>query len=316
MPDLSVIIPARNELFLSKTVETILANIRGDTEVIAVCDGYWPDPVLHDHPRLTVLHYTEPVGQRGGVNRGASVSRAKYIMKLDAHSSVDEGFDVKLMAPYESGEIGMDVTTIPRMYNLHGFDWKCPKCGWAIYQGPKPDACQQCKASPVVMDMKWQIRPKHVTDFARFDSEMHFQYWREYRKRPEAQGDIADVLSSVGACFFIPRDRFWQLGGLDENHGSWGQFGTEVSCKAWLSGGRQVVNKRTWFSHLFRTKSGTEWGFPYHLSGNAQDRAREYSRSLWLQNKWEHQTRPLRWLIDKFWTVAGWTEDARNALPT
>jgi hypothetical protein len=145
---------------------------------------------------------------------------------------------------------------------------------------------------------------------------MHFQYWRDYRKRPEAQPEIADTMSSVGACFFMPRDRFWQLGGLDENHGSWGQFGTEVSCKSWLSGGRQVVNKRTWFAHLFRTKSGNEWGFPYHISGNAQDRAREYSRSLWLQNKWDMQTRPLRWLIDKFWAVAGWTDDARNALPT
>jgi len=39
-----------------------------------------------------------------------------------------------------------------------------------------------------------------------------------------------------------------ELEGLDERHGFWGQFGTEISCKSWLSGGRQVVNKKTWFA--------------------------------------------------------------------
>ena len=44
MSDLSVLIPARNEMFLTRTVENLLENIEGDTEVIAICDGYWPEP--------------------------------------------------------------------------------------------------------------------------------------------------------------------------------------------------------------------------------------------------------------------------------
>jgi hypothetical protein len=110
-------------------------------------------------------------------------------------------------------------------------------------------------------------------------------------------------MSSVGACFFMHRERFFELDGLDEAHGFWGQFGTEVACKSWLSGGRQVVNKRTWFAHMFRVG---KLKFPYPLSGEAQERARIYSRDLWLNNKWSKQTRPLQWLIDKFAPVPDW----------
>lgn len=305
MPQLSVLIPARNEEFLSTTVEDILGKAKADTEVIAVCDQTWPDPPLRDHPKLTVLHFTTPVGQRGGVNMAARVSRATYIMKLDGHSAVDEGFDVKLMAPYEDGRLGWDVTTIPRMFNLHAFDWKCP-CGWQMYQGPKPEKCPKCSGTNITKLTVWQPRQSRRTDFARFDSTLHFQYWKDYERRPESQGDLCDVLSSVGACFFMRRDRFWALGGMDESHGIWGQFGTEISCKSWLSGGRQVVNKTTWFSHMFRTRSG--FSFPYHISGNEQERARIYSRDLWLNNKWPGQRRPLSWLIDKFWPIPGWSE--------
>ena len=41
MPDLSVLIPSRKEMFLRQTIENVLANMRGDTEIIAVCDGSW-----------------------------------------------------------------------------------------------------------------------------------------------------------------------------------------------------------------------------------------------------------------------------------
>lgn len=304
MPDLSVLIPARNEEWLSRTIQDILAKAKADTEVIAVCDGYWPDPPLVDHPKLTVMHFTVPIGQRRAVNLAARISASTYVMKLDGHSAVDEGFDVKLIAPYEDGRLDRDVTTIPRMYNLHAFDWACD-CGWTTYQGPKPDKCPKCAETGRFKKVEvWRPRESRRTDFARFDSDLHFQYWQHYERRPEAQGDIADVMSSVGACFFMRRDRFRHLGGLDEAHGFWGQFGTEISCKSWLSGGRQVVNKTTWFSHMFRTRA--DFSFPYRISGNDQERARVYSRELWRSGRWKLQVRPLSWLVEKFAPVPGW----------
>ena len=74
------------------------------------------------------------------------------------------------------------------------------------------------------------------SDFMLFDSSMKFGYWHEYGKRPEAKGDISDQLCAIGACWLMERDRWREIGGLDEKHGGWGQVGVEMACKAWLSG--------------------------------------------------------------------------------
>jgi len=306
MATLSVIIPARNEEFLARTVENVLANMRGDTEVIAVCDGGWPDPPLQDHPHLQTIHFTESVGQRAATNAGARLSEATYMMKLDAHCLVDEGFDVKLADPYESGELETTTTTIPRMYNLYGFDWVCED-GHRRYQSPS-GPCRIC-GKPTERDIIWRTRLSRKTDFARFDRTPQFQYWKDYKKRPAAATEIAETMCHVGASWFMRRDRYFELGGLDEAHGSWGQVGIETSCKAWLSGGRLVVNKRTWFAHLFRTQGG-DFGFPYPISHEQQERSRAHSRKLWFDGQWPQTVRPLSWLLDKFAPVPGWHDAA------
>jgi hypothetical protein len=158
------------------------------------------------------------------------------------------------------------------------------------------------------MVMVWEPRLKRMTDFARFDAEPHFQYWMDYRKRPEAKGDIADLMCHVGAGWFMHRQRYWDLGGMDEEHGSWGQMGIEVSCKSWLSGGRQVVNKKTWYAHMFRTQPG--WGFPYPQSQRQVDHAREHSRKLWFNDTWPKATRKFSWLIEHFAPVPDWPTPA------
>ena len=288
-------------MFLKRTIEDVLEHARADTEIIAVLDGAWAEPAIPDHPRVTLLYHPSPIGQRAAVNEAARLSKAKYILKADAHCSFEEGFDVTLMA-----DIERDWTVIPRMYNLHAFDWLCMTCGNKTYQGGRPLKCEKCEGVMFEMDMVWKPRLHKRSDFARFDHELRFQYWRAYEQRPEAQGDIADTMCFVGACFFMERERFWELGGLDEGHGSWGQMGVEISLKSVLSGGRLVVNKRTWFAHLFRTQPG--FGFPYTIHGSDQEKAREYSRDLWLNNKWKQAVRPLSWLVDKFAPVPDWHE--------
>jgi hypothetical protein len=289
-------------------VEDVLAHKQANTEIVVVLDGAWPEPALPFHADLKVVFQPESIGQRGAVNYAAKLSDAKYLMKLDAHCAVDYGFDVKLI---EAGDaLGLDVTQIPRMYNLHVFDWKCNACGHQAYMGPTPTACGKCASTQGFTQVAvWQRRMSRVSDFARFDRELHFQYHGEYKHRAYviAEGDIADCMSSIGACWFMPRERFWQLGGMDEAHGSWGQFGTEIACKSWLSGGRQVVNKRTWFAHMFRTQPG--FSFPYDLSGNQVNRARKYSQDLWLNNRWPGQVRPLSWLIEKFAPLPDWHQE-------
>jgi glycosyltransferase involved in cell wall biosynthesis len=309
MHQLSVLVPARNEMFLHRTLEDVLANIRGDTEIIVVLDGYdskeypgqtWPEPGLPTHDRVTVIHHPVSTGQRASTNEAARVSTAPYIMKLDAHCSLDEGFDVKLLEAAE--ELGSDVTQIPGQYNLHVFDWVCDDCGYRRYQGVTAP-CEECQSTNLHPQIFFNPRNSRYATAWRFDSSLHFQYWGKFKARQK--GDFPETMSCLGACWFLSRQRFWELGGLDERHGSWGQMGTELACKSWLSGGRMVCNKRTWFAHLFRTKGG-DFGFPYPLQKKDTDKARAHSRRLWLGNNWDGAVRPFSWIIEHFAPVPDW----------
>lgn len=326
MMDVSVIIPSRQEEFLGLTMDNVLANIEADTEIIAICDGSWPDPPIKDHPRVTLIHHTEPIGQRAAVNEGAKISQAKYMMKLDAHCTVSSGFDKALMEICQP-----DWTIIPRMFTLEAFRWVCKNCGIEYGQGPPKQRCDRqakygikepCGGTEFERKIIFE-RTRKATNFMFFDNDLIIGYVdRNYLRKHGNSGQlkqmmrprmaklkkdlkrtgVADTMVSVGACWFMERQRFLDLGGLDEAHGFWGQVAVEIACKAWLSGGRQVTTNKAWFAHLFRTQNG--FSFPYPNEGPKQ--ARKYSRKLWHSGTWEHQVRPLSWLVEHFKPVAGW----------
>jgi cephalosporin hydroxylase len=182
-------------------------------------------------------------------------------MKVDAHCAFDKGFDVKLVADATDPS----VTWVPRMYNLDVETWK-PKLH---------------KVTDYMYIRKDDFRADYYTG-------------SEYRRTHSNPKLTDDTMACMGPCWFMHKDRFFEQGGCDENHGSWGAMSVEVSMKAWLSGGSLKVNKKTWFAHAFRSHA------PYHLSQKAVDIARNYSRDLWLNDKWDKATRKLQWVIDKF----------------
>jgi len=183
MRDLSVIIPARQEIFLTQTVKNVLENIEADTEIIVILDGYWPDPPLYDHPRVTVVHHTDPIGQRGATNEGARLSLAKYIMKLDAHCAVGKGFDRIMIDDCQD-----DWTMIPAMWALNAFEWECKRCRHREGQGTQPTKCKGCGCEPpdttFIMRIVWEPRGNKISYSWRFDDDMRFQYWRHHLERP------------------------------------------------------------------------------------------------------------------------------------
>jgi len=301
MRDLSILIPARNEMFLARTVEDLLKNKRGNTEVLVGLDGEWADPSLADHDDLTILYCGKSIGQRAITNQLCRLSHAKYVMKIDAHCSVDEGFDLKMMA-----EMHDDWTMAPMMYNFHVFDWVCYTCGNRKYQGPTPDKCEKC-GDVMAREMIWKPRRSRMTCAYRFDRNLHFQYWGDYKKRQT--GDIVESLSLQGSCWMLTREKYWELNVSDEGHGGWGQQGTEVACKTWLSGGKVMINKKTWYAHMFRTQGG-DFGFPYTLSGKEVDKARKYSRSLFVDGNWKAKY-DLNWLLTKFYPVPDWHDEKK-----
>ena len=303
MPDLSILIPARNEMFLARTVQDILLHIEGDTEIIVVLDGAPADPPLPVDERVRVIQLSQSIGQRAATNLAARASQAKYVMKCDAHCAFDQGFDVKMMR-----DMRPDWTMVPLMRNLHVFDWVCRECGHRRYQSPS-GPCGKC-GGETCRDVVWAAKTNPSTTAMLFDSDLKFGYWRAYKNRQ--RGDLVETMSCLGACWMIERERYHELGMLDEGHGSWGQMGTEVACKTWLSGGSLICNKRTWFAHMFRTQGG-DFGFPYPLSSKDVKKARAYSHSLWMNDSWPHATRPLSWILNKFAPVPKWPAETKSA---
>lgn len=274
----SILIAARCEKYLEKTIRNVLEN-GDDIEVIVVLDGWVPEPAINiDDKRVKFIHFANVVGQRAAINNAAKVARGKYIMKLDAHCAVAPHFDTIL-----SQDCEYSWTAIPRMYNLDIETWK-PKLienfDRAVRMGKLHDYLY------LGMNEKGELRTHYYTNG---NVTLHTE---------KKDILIDDTMSCMGCCWFMHKDRFFEQGGCDEGHeGGWGQQAVEVACKAWLSGGALKVNKKTWFAHWFRAGDG---GFPYPISGNQIDRVRRYSTDLWLNDKWSGATKKFQWLMDKF----------------
>lgn len=261
---LSVLIASRMEKYLQKTIDSVLSQTKGDVEIIVVLDGYWPNPALVDDKRVTIVHFVEPIGQRQAINRMVDIAKGEFIMKLDAHCIVGKGYDIILSKDCKDNWV-----VVPRKYDLD--------VGTFCRRGHS--ICDYMFLTP--LDAKGgPLRAKSIKG----------------RKVVSMTPQIDSVMACQGSCFFMRRKRFYEIDGLDEGHGSLGWLGCEISCKSWLSGGKLIVNKNTWYAHW---QKGTK-GHRFPLTREDLDKARDYAVDLWTNNKWPKQKRDLQWLQKKF----------------
>ena len=309
---LSILIPSNSEIFLAKTIEDILTNTGEETEIIAVLDGVWAEPAIPQHPRVNIIYIPKSIGQRAATNLACELSKAKYVMKVDAHCAFDKDFGKKMIEAFTDD----NAVIVPVMKNLHAFDWKCFKCGRKIYQDNKP-VCPDC-SNEMKRKMIWQPRSGSSTSYC-FDSEPHFQYFQEYRQRKEyleqAKTGLTESMSLQGSCFMCTREKYNELNICDEAFGNWGNQGIEVACKIWLSGGKVLINHKTWYAHMFRTKPQNGFGFPWNKNEN---RVQDTKKKVWdsfFDGSFKQQIYPMSWLLKKFWPVPGWSQEQLNKLP-
>jgi hypothetical protein len=306
---LSILIPARNEEWLARTVKDICENKNDFTEVLVGIDGEHTGEEVAPHKDVTIVRVATSIGQRAMTNKLCRMSTAKYVMKTDAHTAWDKDFDAKLIADMQD-----DWTVVPVMRNLHVFDYVCPQ-GHRRYQSPSGD-CTTCGA-PTTKDVVWLAKTNPQSTSYRFDTTMHFQYFNDYKRsnryRRQLKTGLTETMSLQGSCFMLTRDKYWELNICDEQFGSWGAQAVEVACKTWLSGGKCMVNHKTWYGHLFRTQGG-DFGFPYEQDNRQVENARKLSRTLFLDNTWEKQKLPLSWLVDRFAPVPDWHDGKDNGM--
>jgi glycosyltransferase involved in cell wall biosynthesis len=308
MYDLCIVIPGRNEMFMGITIQNLLDNIRGNTEIIAVLDGYTTEiPDIPIDNRVRIIKLDASVGQRAATNLAVKETEAKYVMKMDAHCSVKEGFDVEMVNGFKLK--GDNCTMVPVMRNLWAFDWKCMKCGNKRYQGPTPTDCPDCdNKTDFKRKIVWKGKDNPQSTSYCFDSEPHFQYFKEYTNRAEYvdafnKDGFTETMSLQGSCFMLTRDKYWELDICSEDFGSWGSQGIEVAVKTWLSGGQVLVNHHTWYAHMFRTQK--DFSFPYPAPNAVP--AKRYAKNVFFN-------KDLIPILEKFWPVSGWSEEDLDAL--
>ena len=272
----SIVIPARNEQFLPQTIEDLLAKARGEIEIIAMLEGYWPESYPDDpENRVSYIHSTEPRGMRGAINAGAAIAKGKYVMKLDGHCMVGEGFDTILSSICQDNWV-----CVPTRHRLDAENW-------VVNDGGRP--------------------PINYLYMDRSNDEVNFKEWRE--KNSDRSLDkirIDDLLSCQGSCYFLPRDYFYELELLDEEHyGTFRKDPQEVCFKAWCSGGRAVRIKDTWYAHLHK---GKQYGRGYSTSRPDWAKGDEYVKRWFTDSAWDKQTKPFSWLLEKFKEMPGWED--------
>jgi len=262
---LSIVIPARFEKYLQQTIYSILGAATGEIEIIAVLDGYWPDPPIEDKPNVHLIHFPEPRGMRAAINAGAKLAKGEYLMKCDAHCMFAHAFDEVLKADCED-----DWTLVPVRYSLDSNKWTKKE------------------------DKKYEF--EYISS-----DDLKGKRWPEYAKRVEGE-TICDLMTSQGSCWFMRWQRFWDLGGEDEeNYGTMGREAQEICLKSWLSGGRYALDRNTWYAHWSKSKSD-----PRFSHRDEKQKSVKFAKDLWMNDKWPLATRTLQWLVDKFAPVPTW----------
>lgn len=291
---LSVIVPSRDPRFLQKTIDDLLTKAKGEIEVIVILDGYWPDPIISGPPQLKIIHQ-EHKGMREGISTGMNLASGEYVMKCDEHTMWDEGYDLKLIEDCPDRTV-----VVPRRYRLDPEKWEI------IEDGRPP------------IDYMFVDYPY----YKEFDitQGLHGAEW----KQPERDSIlIDDLMTFQGSAYFMKKSYWEELfpNGMDtEFYGPFTHEAQEVSFKAWLGGGRVVVNKKTWYAHLHKGKRyGTGYGFStkqWEDFKASMEKGRRVTMDYWLNNKWAERKHDWEWLIEKFWPVPHWPTDWETRLVT
>ena len=283
---LSIIIPSRCDEYLQKTIDDLLSKAEGEIEIIVVLDGYWPTTPIKDNPKVRIIHHGTQFdnrGMRASINMGMSLAKGFYVMKVDEHTMMDEGYDIKLAADCKDNWV-----VIPRRYRLDAEKWE-------IVRDHRPPVDYNFIAYP----------------YERIGDQTCGLHGSEWRRRDRDSILLDQNLTMQGSCYFTTREWWFKsIGPLDDSHyGSFTMEAQEVSLKSIFSGGEVMVNKKTFHCHMHKGKNGKKYGFSnaqYKKHGEEKEKGRLFAIDYWLNTK-DYLPRDWAWLInEKFPGMPGW----------
>jgi len=272
----SALVLSRNEVFLKETVDDLFNKATGDFEVIVVLDE--KDQYLKPRKNLIVHKKKGKPGLRSAINQAIDVASGKYVIKTDAHCMFGEGFDEILKAECEDNWV-----VIPRRYSLLPEEWKR-------------------NFSRPIIDYEYFPFPYRVLTSVRSGGK-----WYE-RATDRKELMLDETMAMQGSCWFTTKKHMKNIGGYKVDTSTGDEFvleSEELANKTWLSGGKCMMNKRTWYAHLHKGSRGRG----YFLSSAAMKRQRVFHIDYWMHDRWPKATRTMEWFVSQFWPIPGWDED-------
>ncbi len=246
---ISVIIPSYKDPLLQNTIDSLLKNAVGEIEIIAVLDGYWPNPPLifseEDNKKVIQLHLGKNRGMREAINAGVAISKGEFIMRTDEHCMFGPAFDLILTSRFKDNWI-----MYPMRYFLDPVKWERMDILPNIYNKLLIDT-NHGKFSGV----DWKTREKGREDKI-----------------------IDESMAMQGSCWIMKRS-WWDkvIVRLEtEGYGPLYQDSHEMVFKTWKAGGRLMVHKGTWHAHKHRDFPRT-----HNYGSKEAEPGWKYSLDLW-----------------------------------
>lgn len=269
MAKVSILIPSRDEQFLTQTIKDLVDRAAGEIEIIAVVDG----PTSHEIPQETanvrVINLPEPLGMRHGINIAADLSTGKYLMKLDSHCTITPGYDLAFQEQCEDN--------------------------WVV-------VARRNELSP-----EWQITDTTPVDYfymsSPWTSPQGYMRMSRWISRDRQNKDIMldETMAFSGSIWFMSKDHFFnRIKKMDEaRFGQWSGEPEEISCKTWLGGGKVMINKKITYAHMRKDKIGRS----YHISWGEALKGLTESARYWSSDEWPDRIHNFDWFIDHFWPL-------------
>ena len=293
MSKVSIIIPSRNEIFVTgtgenvllRTVRDIYEKATGEIEVLVGFDG---PPALDfpDYPNLRLVALPGVAGIKMMINILAVMATGKYLYKADAHCMFSPGFDTTLQAGMRDNWV-----VTPRFYVLDGYNWQ--------WQDDRH------------YDYFYLSCPFTDPKGFRFKAGGH---WPQRTAEREGRNLIDETPQFHGSGWFVDRDFF-----VNKVGGYWvadpaghAQEPPYLGLKTWLGpwDGRVMVNKKCWYAHMHQETRNK--GFD--LGRSAEKRTYQLYADYFMGNRWSERAHDIEWFVERFEPLPTWPTDWRQRL--
>lgn len=272
---ISVIVPARNEPQLVETLDSLIANCSKleQIEWIVILDGWDTQPVdgkisLDELTRFaTVLDDFQ-----SRLVHAHKITVYRYEQNVGQRVGINEA--VKAAKGKYIFKIDAHCRITP---------------GWDQHFRDQTD--EQTILIPPIQSTS----SGHIQDYFYIRSNYSNTWWEGYQ--PNIQ---RESMSLSGGAWFCEKSFYEYFGGHLESLGPWGNCGSEMALKCWLSGGRIISVPDVIVEHEYKKP------FRYRPTGIKLHSGRKELKYLVENKKLKNQILSIKWLVNKFSPVPTW----------